>query len=86
MTAKHQPQRTCVVCRDKMDKRQLMRIVLTDTGLQIDPSGKLNGRGAYLCDKETCRERAESTSILAKALRAEISDTERLILQQIKQR
>jgi len=84
MTAKHQPQRTCVACREKKDKRELTRIVRTDTGLQIDRSGKMNGRGAYLCDSPTCWERAASTPILAKALRAEISDNDRLYLRQIK--
>lgn len=84
MTTKRQPQRTCVACRQKKNKRDLTRIVLTDTGLKIDGSGKVDGRGAYLCDNPVCWERAASTTVLAKALRAEINDNDRIYLRQIK--
>ncbi len=83
MRAKHQPQRTCVACREKQDKRSLTRIVLTDTGLQIDVSGKVSGRGAYLCANPECWGRAASLSILAKALHIELSDDDRIYLRQI---
>ena len=84
MSAKRHPQRTCVVCREKKDKRALTRLVLTDTGLQIDESGKMRGRGAYLCDNPDCWERAVSSSVLAKALRAELSNDDRINLRQMK--
>jgi predicted RNA-binding protein YlxR (DUF448 family) len=58
-----------VVCRDKEAKRQLTRVVRTAEGVVVDPTGKLNGRGAYLCDKTSCWERAVNTEILSKALR-----------------
>lgn len=74
---RHVPQRTCVVCREKAEKRALTRVVSTETGLQIDPGGKLHGRGAYLCDKPTCWERAASTDVLAKALRITLSGEDR---------
>ena len=67
---KHVPQRTCVVCRETDAKRALTRIVRTGEGsVQIDPTGRKNGRGAYLCEKPGCWEKALSTPILAKALR-----------------
>ena len=84
MPTKRHPQRTCIVCREKKDKRDLTRLVLTGTGLQIDVSGKMNGRGAYVCHRPACWERAASQSILAKALRAEISENDRIYLRQIK--
>jgi hypothetical protein len=84
MPTKQHPQRTCVTCREKKDKRLLIRLVLTDTGLQIDASGKMNGRGAYLCDAPDCWERAASSQILAKALRAEVSNDDRIYLRQIR--
>jgi predicted RNA-binding protein YlxR (DUF448 family) len=66
---RHIPQRTCVVCRGQAAKRGLVRIVRTpELRIEIDPSGRLNGRGAYLCDKPACWERAVSTDILGKAL------------------
>ncbi|VAW43115.1 COG2740: Predicted nucleic-acid-binding protein implicated in transcription termination [hydrothermal vent metagenome] len=52
---KHTPLRTCFVCREKRDKRQLTRLVRTLEGaVLVDPTGKQNGRGAYLCDQITC--------------------------------
>ena len=79
---KHTPQRTCVVCRDKNAKRQLTRVVRTDAGVVVDPGGKLNGRGAYLCEKTSCWERAVNTDILSKALRVTLSAEDRQRLQQ----
>lgn len=67
---KHVPQRTCVVCRETNAKRTLIRVVRTsETSYEIDPTGRANGRGAYLCDKPSCWAKAATTPILAKALR-----------------
>lgn len=52
---KHVPQRTCVVCRSERGKRELVRIVRTPAGaVCVDPTGKLAGRGAYLCKVRPC--------------------------------
>lgn len=77
---KHVPVRTCVVCREKAGKRQLTRVVRTPDGVRVDPTGKLAGRGAYLCDQAGCWERAVTSDALAKALRAPLTleDRERL--------
>ena len=49
------PMRTCVMCRQQKDKRELMRIVRTPEGkVAFDPTGKANGRGAYVCSSEEC--------------------------------
>lgn len=74
---KHIPQRTCVVCREKDAKRALTRIVRTPDGLVVDRSGKLAGRGAYLCDKADCWARAVRTDALAKALRTTLTEEDR---------
>lgn len=84
MSNKLHPQRTCIVCREKKDKRDLSRLIVTDTGLQLDVSGKLNGRGAYVCENPDCWDRVTSQSVLAKALRAEVSEDDRMYLRQIK--
>jgi predicted RNA-binding protein YlxR (DUF448 family) len=62
-----------------MPKRSLIRIVRTAEGVQIDPSGKLPGRGAYLHDQRACWEKG-MRGALAKALNTEITaeDQERL--------
>jgi len=79
---KHVPVRTCVVCREKANKRALIRVVRTELGIQVDPGGKLNGRGAYLCDRASCWERAVTTDILNKALRTSLTADDRQRLQQ----
>ncbi len=78
---RHVPQRTCIVCRTTAGKRTLTRLVRTaDEGVQVDPTGKRNGRGAYLCDQPACWQRAISGDVLEKALRATLTteDRERL--------
>ena len=79
---KHVPIRTCVVCREKAGKRTLVRVVRTDSGVQVDTSGKMNGRGAYLCEQESCWERAVTTDVLSKALRMPLTDDDRDRLRQ----
>jgi uncharacterized protein len=55
--AKHVPQRTCVGCHTVLAKRTLIRLVRTPEGVRVDPTGKLNGRGAYLHNSRSCWER-----------------------------
>lgn len=55
---KKQPMRSCVVCREKFIKRDLLRIVRgTDGKIRLDPTGKLPGRGAYICRNPQCLEK-----------------------------
>jgi len=77
---KHVPTRTCVACRSKAGKRALVRLVRTENGVFVDPSGKMNGRGAYLCEQESCWQRALTTDVLDKSLRVTLTaeDRERL--------
>lgn len=79
---KHTPIRTCVVCREREAKRTLTRVVRTPSGVLIDKTGKMDGRGAYLCDQRSCWERAVRTDILNKALRTVMTDEDRERLQQ----
>jgi hypothetical protein len=75
---KHIPQRMCVVCRSVSAKRQLTRVVRAPGGgIQLDPTGKLPGRGAYLCDNPACWAQAARSAVLNKALRTELTDEER---------
>ena len=54
---KHIPQRTCVGCRTILPKRSLLRLVRRPEGVQVDPTGKLAGRGAYLHNRRSCWEK-----------------------------
>jgi len=76
---KHIPQRTCVACRQKVDKRRLTRIVRThENGVVVDLTGKRNGRGAYLCDQAACWEKALGQSqLLDQALMTNVTSKER---------
>jgi predicted RNA-binding protein YlxR (DUF448 family) len=72
---RHVPQRTCVGCREVIEKRGLTRVVRSPEGVLIDPSGKAPGRGAYVHEQRTCWDRALKGS-LSKALRTELTDKE----------
>jgi hypothetical protein len=74
--------RMCVVCREKDSKRQLTRLVRTAEGILLDPTGKVNGRGAYLCDQAQCWQRAADSEVLAKALRTTLTAVDRERLRQ----
>lgn len=52
-------QRMCVGCRQMIEKKDLIRLVRTPEGTyELDPVGKKNGRGAYICKKAECMEKA----------------------------
>lgn len=69
-----EPQRTCVVCRKVIDKKDLLRIVKTpDLTIEIDKTGRKNGRGAYICKDEVCFERLKKTKGLERSFKQPIS-------------
>jgi predicted RNA-binding protein YlxR (DUF448 family) len=71
---KHKPQRTCIACRETQQKRSLIRIVRTPEGqVKVDPTGKANGRGAYLCQQQTCWEKGLQQKFLAYTLKTTLS-------------
>jgi predicted RNA-binding protein YlxR (DUF448 family) len=63
-----------------MPKRQMLRIVRTSNGMQIDLTGKLAGRGAYLHDRRECWERGLRGG-LAHALKTDLSVDDRARLE-----
>lgn len=73
---KHVPQRTCVGCRTVLAKRELIRVVRTAEGVQVDRTGKLAGRGAYLHDRRSCWERG-LRGALSHALKVELTQADR---------
>ena len=53
------PMRQCLGCREMKPKNELIRVVTTKEGdVHIDPSGKANGRGAYVCPDPACLKKA----------------------------
>jgi predicted RNA-binding protein YlxR (DUF448 family) len=76
------PQRSCVACRTTTAKRELVRVVRLPTGtVEVDPTGKKSGRGAYLCRQVTCWEEALKRNCLSKALRTTLTEESRAGLQ-----
>jgi predicted RNA-binding protein YlxR (DUF448 family) len=68
--ARHEAQRTCVVCRGTSAKRTLHRIVRSPEGtVAYDPTGKAAGRGAYLCGQPTCLDMAVRRQSIQRALK-----------------
>ena len=76
------PQRTCVGCHQVLAKRSLMRLVRTPNGVQLDRTGKMPGRGAYLHNQRSCWTRALKGP-LAAALRTQFGPEDLTYLQGI---
>lgn len=67
--------RTCAGCGEKSSKRGMMRVVRTPEGeVKFDPTGKANGRGAYLCRSIDCVRMARKKKSLAKVLKTQVDE------------
>lgn len=78
---KHVPERTCIACRSKTAKRELVRIVRTTAGrVEVDLGGKKSGRGAYLCARKECWKNALKGSKLDHALHTTVSAEDKRVL------
>ena len=72
---KSQPQRTCMGCNTKKDKKNLIRIVKNkENEISIDKIGKKEGRGAYICDDVQCLEKVIKSKRLEKVFDMQISE------------
>ena len=69
------PQRQCMGCRERKEKRQMIRVVRTTEGdVRLDFSGKLNGRGAYICPNPECLQKARKSKALDRSLEVPIPE------------
>lgn len=74
---KNEPKRTCIGCNQIKLKKELIRIVKDKQGnINVDKTGKANGRGAYICDNKECLEKLKKSKRLEKTF--EISIDEKL--------
>jgi len=70
------PLRTCVVTKESLPKKELLRIVRTPSGEVLpDETGKLNGRGAYIKKDLEVLKKAQKTKILEKRLECKIEES-----------
>lgn len=83
-TQRKVPIRTCVSCRSSSGKKELIRIVRAADGqVRVDPTGKLPGRGAYLCGAKECLTRALKANKLGRALRCDVPEDVRIELEKL---
>ena len=69
------PMRQCMGCRERKAKNEMIRVVrTTDGGVSLDFSGKLNGRGAYVCPNRECLKKAMKSRALDRCLEVTIPE------------
>lgn len=75
MAEKKIPMRKCIGCNEMKEKRELIRIVRNSEGaMNVDPIGKMPGRGAYICNCLDCFDAAVKARRLEKAFKTKIPD------------
>ena len=75
MQQKKIPQRQCMGCRERKEKRELIRVVRApDGGVSLDFRGKAPGRGAYICPEAACLKKAIRSKALERSLEVAIPE------------
>ena len=75
MQQKKIPQRQCMGCRERKEKRELIRVVRApDGGVSLDFRGKAPGRGAYICPDPMCLKKAIRSKALERSLEVPIPE------------
>lgn len=69
------PQRKCIVCQTRDAKKGLIRVVKNkENEIFLDPTGRANGRGAYVCANQGCMTKAIKSKALNRAFRTDVDD------------
>ena len=75
MQQKKIPQRQCMGCRERKEKRELIRVVRAPDGsVSLDFRGKAPGRGAYICPDMACLKKALRSKALDRSLEVPIPE------------
>ena len=70
------PMRMCIACREMKPKQTLTRVVKSADGeIRLDPTGKMAGRGAYVCSDAACLKKLGDKQLLHKAFSAMVDDS-----------
>ena len=68
------PHRMCVACRTMLPKTDLMRVVKSASGnVVLDTTGKIDGRGAYICNYSSCKAQTIKKRLINRAFKANVS-------------
>ena len=62
----------CIACKTSKHKRELIRIVKNDNGIILDKTGKLNGRGSYICNDHECMNKLIKQKVLNKVFKMNV--------------
>lgn len=82
MTVRKPPLRLCAACSRQRPKRELLRVVRTPAGeVLLDPTGKMSGRGVYLCPEAGCLTAGLKAKALERALGVSLQPEALLALQ-----
>ena len=74
MKTKKIPVRMCIACREGRPKKELVRVVATEDGINVDETGKAHGRGAYLCPSVDCLDKAKKIKAFNRSLNVTIDE------------
>lgn len=73
--AKKIPMRQCIGCSEMKSKKELLRILRTESeGIILDATGRKNGRGAYICPNAECLKKAKKSRGLERSFKIQVSD------------
>ena len=64
----------CIVCRERKPKSELFRVIKKSSGeIDLDLTGKADGRGAYICKEGNCKEKLLKSKALNKSYKINVS-------------
>ena len=69
------PIRTCIACKTAKPKKELIRVVKFNDEIKLDLTGKLNGRGAYVCNDENCIKKLKKQKLLNRTFSCQVDDS-----------
>jgi predicted RNA-binding protein YlxR (DUF448 family) len=75
MTNKKIPMRQCIGCGEMKAKKEMTRVIKTTEGaITLDTTGRMNGRGAYICPDPQCLQKARKAKSLERSLETEVPE------------
>lgn len=68
------PTRMCIACRNKKEKKDLLRIVATNSVAMLDKDGKQNTRGIYICNDKKCINKLLNSKDISKCIKIKTNE------------
>ena len=74
MKERKTPMRRCIGCMQSKEKNSLIRIAGYEGELTVDLSGKVKGRGVYICKDKACLQAAEKRKAIERSLGISVTE------------